>query len=105
MTSNKNMKPIITMNGKVDDKLTFLHWRKTLYENKIFGFLKDVIKSRKSLRTAEQNYNQKQTKANKNKFDDKKLDYEENVETFTEYKDNYTGIMYQYLLNYSINGM
>ena len=89
MTSNKNMKPIINMNGNVDDKVTFLQKRKTLYENKIFGFLKDVIKSRKSLRTAEQNYNQKQTKANKNKFDDKKLDYEENVENFTECKELY----------------
>ena len=96
MTSNKNLRNIINMNGKVDDKVTYLQKRKTLYENNIFGFLKDVIKSRKSLRTAEQNYNQKQTKANKNKFDDKKLDYEENVENFTEYKNKYTGIMYQY---------
>ena len=96
MTSNKNLSNTINMKDKIDDKLIFLQKRKTLYENKIFGFLKDVIKSRKSLRTAEQNYNKKQTKANKNKFDDKKLDYEENVENFTEYKNNYTGIMYQY---------
>ena len=84
------------MNGNADEKVTFLQKWKTLYENKIFGFLKDVIKSRKYLRTAEQNYNKKQTKANKNKVEDKKLDYEENVENFTEYKNNYTGIMYQY---------
>ena len=96
MTSNKNLNTIINMNGNADEKVTFLQKRKTLYENKIFGFSKDVIKSRESLRTAEQNYNQKQTKANKNKFDDKKLDYEENVENLTEYKNNYTGIMYQY---------
>ena len=96
MTSNKNLRNIINMSGKVDDKVTYLQKRKTLYENKNFAFLKDEIKSRKFLRTAEQNYNQKQTKANKNKFDDKKLDYEENVENFTEYKNNYTGIMYQY---------
>ena len=48
MTSNKNLRNIINMNGNVDDKVTFLQKRKTLYENKIFGFLKDVIKSRKS---------------------------------------------------------
>ena len=105
MTSNKNLNTIINMNGNVDDKVTFLQKRKTLYENKIFGFLKDVIKSRKSLRTAEQNYNKKQTKANKNKVEDKKLDYEENSKTLLNTRTIILVLCINISMNYSINGM
>ena len=95
MTSNKNVSNTINMSDTADSNLSVLQKRKTLYENKLFAFLKDKIKSRKTLRKAEQKYNEKQTKANKNKLEDKKLDFDEIIETFNEYKDNYTRIVYE----------
>ena len=105
MTSNKNLKPIINMNGNVDDKVTFLQKRKTLYENKIFDFLKDVIKSRKSLRTAEQNYNQKQTKASKKNSMIRSLTMRKMSKTLLNTRTIILVLCINTSMNYSINGM
>ena len=61
MTSNKNKSNSISMSDS-DQTIVNFQKKKLYYENKIFGFLKAVIRCRSSLQKTEQEYNEKDKK-------------------------------------------
>ena len=91
MTPNKNISVTI-MNDQQKKNIEKFEKIKERYENKLIELLKNTIKDRSALNKLKQKYNEKQTKSIKNKV----LDVDEDVETYNEFKENYSGYMYEY---------